>query len=1620
MAAVDSDPVPNVPHPITSVDDAVVVASTNIPTVDASNPSVEENQSLSSVGVQLESDNGVVSLLEVTKLAPEELVDVVENVLSEAKEFTDATGPTIVEDETDGLKPEAAAIHLKDATAENSVSDVTTVVVANTISHDTATEISTSAEEAVPTAETPPFDSCAPVAEQELTQSVSGELNETAQPNSDEISELPKLAPAEEHTPVDDGESRPVVEEAERADNEDAEKEVEEAKPTEVEMPSEIEDKAAEFDANVDDESAAEVKAKELEESRVKVIEPEVSIQVEEATPVIEAATASSLAVGETPIDVEVVAPTPALVDNRQLEESDAEDTAASEESSSTPVIVAEQDLASEGTATPNPEPEASSTIVEEPDVVVQEAVQAASIDADAPAAEVPPVVEEAVAPDSVGVPIQVAEEPSLGEDTTTEAPITSQDEKSAPEAEPKLEADPSSKIAPVVVEEQSSPSQEEDDKADVVDSSEAEVEPIVEAVVIHAPETAEEIPATDDGLAIADDKPTTEDVHATVAQEEPAAEEPTDISAADDVEAEVPLVKESLNGEELAKPVVAQDEAASVAPQAQSESIEETPINDDKSIEEAAGILEEEAAVPQEQAAIDEKAVEEGAQAAEEQLLAEQVREVESPEDNAAEDKAVAMEQPVAAEPADVDIPLSSEENATVIKDAGVTEPLDEEPTKEETMAIDQVETTEVVIEGMSVVEDIAVAEIPATEEVVEGEVAEQKPAEDTLDNEPAAEAEAIIPAETPVELVPAEAGVEEPSEDVTGPPAVEEAPITEEPAPGALPVEPTVAEDEETVKEEVAEEMEEPTIGTVPVSEPTVEIPAISRPEVIEEPVEEETKVASEPAIEISATVEESPVADGVEDPAIEEVAEEAPAIAEHTVEPVVDAATEEQHTAEVLEAEVPIVEEPATEGVLFTEPIPEEVVPDVTTADSAVEPVIADVPATREGAVVEKEPVVPLDVQIEEAPVAEAVAEQVAEAIPVEQHSAVVETHIDVSAAEESEADVKVTDESFVDSETSEVDTTTETIMVPEPILEKKDISASFIEEDIVVDVTPAAETEAAEEITAPTRPALEIPEDASRIERPKSPWTPSFQVTTIGHGAPLPADNDIPIEYLDGAEETKDAPVPQPSIVIEDQSTESGVGEVQPSSEEAGAPESASSWTPSYSVHLQGSPSPTQVSLEPDVSTANIDQEQEGTVVTPATDDMTAPENVAPLIEEDVEHVTDAKSVEAEPTAVEEPSIIPEVPEVAEAPTPSFEHETIEAAIVVPIVEPETQAEQQTEERVQEEPVPSEPQPVESQLFEKSFEDVDVSSLTPPSEQNRSASPSWVPSYSVSRQGSPLPQPASLPSIATEVSDFNLASDATLTMEDQDVQDALPVPPTVVVNDLQPEEAKEPQAVEDQPPTHWTPSYSVTRQGTDILEDTQLESFALHDQPAEVKGPGPQPRRSLSEEMEDSAAFSATALIGAGVAGGVLAASAILGRSKDAPVANGDNGSGSRQEKAFPSVEIPDDNAKSNATPLPPLDENSALDTTSALSPESSPVSTRRRLESTTSSRLFPGGWFSNTSKIPDERTSLDVAQGVFTGTKQGPTVEDVLVSPVVEPITPDREYSSEKKRWCVIM
>lgn len=91
----------------------------------------------------------------------------------------------------------------------------------------------------------------------------------------------------------------------------------------------------------------------------------------------------------------------------------------------------------------------------------------------------------------------------------------------------------------------------------------------------------------------------------------------------------------------------------------------------------------------------------------------------------------------------------------------------------------------------------------------------------------------------------------------------------------------------------------------------------------------------------------------------------------------------------------------------------------------------------------------------------------------------------------------------------------------------------------------------------------------------------------------------------------------------------------------------------------------------------------------------------------------------------------------------------------------------------------------------------------------------------------------------------------------------------------------------------------------------------------------------------------------------------------------------------------------------------------------LSAEGLSPPTRKRLESTTSSRFFPGGWFSTASKVVDEgRTSLEIAQGEFTPLKPTSPDDEVPDSPVSEDSSSidddDESEQKEKKGWCVVM
>lgn len=88
------------------------------------------------------------------------------------------------------------------------------------------------------------------------------------------------VASAEQTAEIESVESGPPVEEVNNADSEGAKNEVDEEKPTEVDL---TEDNVAEPGGDVVDDGAAEIKVQEAEEQNIEPEKPDISVQTEEA-----------------------------------------------------------------------------------------------------------------------------------------------------------------------------------------------------------------------------------------------------------------------------------------------------------------------------------------------------------------------------------------------------------------------------------------------------------------------------------------------------------------------------------------------------------------------------------------------------------------------------------------------------------------------------------------------------------------------------------------------------------------------------------------------------------------------------------------------------------------------------------------------------------------------------------------------------------------------------------------------------------------------------------------------------------------------------------------------------------------------------------------------------------------------------------------------------------------------------------------------------------------------------------------------------------------------------------------------------------------------------------------
>ncbi|KAF8639408.1 hypothetical protein AX17_001499 [Amanita inopinata Kibby_2008] len=423
-----------------------------------------------------------------------------------------------------------------------------------------------------------------------------------------------------------------------------------------------------------------------------------------------------------------------------------------------------------------------------------------------------------------------------------------------------------------------------------------------------------------------------------------------------------------------------------------------------------------------------------------------------------------------------------------------------------------------------------------------------------------------------------------------------------------------------------------------------------------------------------------------------------------------------------------------------------------------------------------------------------------------VPEVEHEAldVVEEENDAQLVADAETDVlaaPVVSDTVTES-VLDVDKESEVVKVTEAeLLPALDVDASVMPEVLsvqtVLDVsahTPILDSgiELQEHKSQPSQ-LLSIAEE---IERPKSPWTPSFQVTTVGRGA-SPDDENLDEEGLD--EESAPVPDVAPTIMVsstdiseveEDEVTtaapvvtvdaaetvqvpsEVEVADLKPTTSELGSDISGQPleppprpWTPSYSVHLQGSPMLVAKDAEDDVpaivDTVSADMPSEHGAATVdvaaveqseelAVDDQLKEPDMAEVIRSDDEVVGQEEFIEQVVEATQEDSQSTEEAAIESAATDEVEHvestaETIELATDAPVIAVSDEDEESV--------------PV---VTEEANTNLDAS-LEPPARP-------WTPSYSVHSQGSPMLATREIPSDDVPLTDARVSTDFPAESED----------------------------------------------------------------------------------------------------------------------------------------------------------------------------------------------------------------------------------------------------------
>ncbi|KDQ24652.1 hypothetical protein PLEOSDRAFT_1097798 [Pleurotus ostreatus PC15] len=1270
------------------------------------------------------------------------------------------------------------------------------------------------------------------------------------------------------------------------------------------------------------------------------------------------------------------------------------------------------------------PAPESAEEVSTKPDVVevIQEAesVHVATPKAAPVEAVVGLVVEDPkiVAEAPLVVEATLAEEPSTV--VAAEEPVEPTKEhvekvdmaEEVPAVEELKPADVFEPIAPVVAEVvQATPDLVEEEVKPSVEETEPveDAKPVVEEKAVveeDAPVVSDEV-NTEEARPVSEEKHVEEPVEATpiVEDETPVVHDviPEVVKEAPVVE-EIPVVEEKETVVADEEPIVKEEPSvpeAEVLEEAKPFVQDETTVIEEKlAVEEAKPPIQEEVEAVEEPAVQEELAVQVVAAAEEETPLAQSIvvpepdPVVENLEPAQEEPKVVDDVTPVEeAEPAkpaeDLKVEEANEDVRpldAVVSDNDASPPVlnveeEPKPTPEENAPIEaaNVEDTKSVeeevipavehipAEATPLVESPPVAEAPVAPKTVEEEPEPVK-VDVTPVVESAAEADAIL--SPPAEIT---------SEDIE--PAVyiaESLPVPElEPTELAPSV--NSVETEELVAVVAADEDVKPINEESAVVTEVEDVPTPEEAEPIQkevEVVEEEVK-APEPEVLLA-----TPATIAVEETAQDTPEEQAPLVEEIKLE-----AGAEQALAEVdvpTEADVEVASASETNPEIVGEQVAlsEPALASEESTDSSS--LIPNVDSAASDPEVEESVVVPIEEEMVFAPREEEVKspkEKRSSSIDVVREASLEETTVDAvspptdssdaNTSAPSEPPTVIVDEPAVSVE--EVPSSSE--VASDPIERPKSPwtpSYSVMQVGSGVEVVDQVSEEdpPVGDLTSPVVPKTEV----SEPERPSSTWTPSYSTTSQGSRSPSPlpdveqpateplsevtAVEDIPTVVEAKSQLLADVAEP-PSIMITSQ-PQSDEAEAPPALEvetkvEQDIPERPKSpWTPSYSVTTQGSPL---------VESAELPHPPIESDTTPAIiDDVSSP--VPPPVVEVVE--------------LPVPEVAESMAEVAPQPInvePVSSHEEDEATTVEPVLdaEPSSVLGSSTDE------------PEEVQHFSESSVDAEQAPPVPEAivapVPERPKSP-WTPSYSVTRQGSTPPSPEPAPTELVVNADIDAQSDiaaASLATEG-------PSSPRSTLVDLDSDtfsdvsDQRIPDSEETQP--------AVVRTDVDNLQDVEASSQT--------------PVLSSAQLAEETVTTPTEEVLEPSVT--ITVDEPVVESNPQTP-----RNEPSEEPQAFPA------STKPSVSRLDTSGESHELDASSTLE---TPAQSRKRLESTASSRFFPGGWFS-TSPTIGGRTSLENAQGEFSALKS-PIDMAGTTAPATTPIDGLAEDEERKSRWCTIM